>query len=143
MLTPFVGAAGKTWNCIYLAMIGTLIWGATNIGIGTASTIRQVCLVLCSAIPVCSCMYCKWSSPNSTSENSFRPTELTCNQLHVVYPEASRKLHGGLAPLGWHRQLAGRTIAARTSAVPTNCTQMHDGFPPQKISACTCHYHHQ
>ena len=58
VLTPFVGAAGKTTNRIYLAMIGTLIWGATNIGIGLASTFRQVRLVLCSATPMCSCRHC-------------------------------------------------------------------------------------
>ena len=36
-------------NRIYLAMIGTLIWGTTNIGIGLASTFQQVRLVPCSA----------------------------------------------------------------------------------------------
>ena len=57
-------------NRIYLAMIGTLIWGITNIGIGMASTFQQVCLALCSATsspciqgshavttPMCSCRH--------------------------------------------------------------------------------------
>lgn len=48
-MTPFVGAAGKAMNRNSLAMIGTLVWGITNIGIGLASTFRQVCLVLNSA----------------------------------------------------------------------------------------------
>lgn len=49
-MTPFVGAAGKTFNRIFLTMIGTLIWGITNIGIGLASTFHQVCLVLSNAV---------------------------------------------------------------------------------------------
>ena len=45
-MTPFVGAAGKILNRIFLAMLGTLIWGTTNIGIGLASTFNQVSLCL-------------------------------------------------------------------------------------------------
>ena len=48
-MTPFAGAAGKMLNRIFLAMIGTLIWGITNIGIGLASTFHQVCLKLNNA----------------------------------------------------------------------------------------------
>ena len=63
-------------NRIYLAMIGTLIWGITNIGIGMASTFRQVRLVLCSATsspciqdshaattPTCSCRHRNQGQP--------------------------------------------------------------------------------
>lgn len=56
-MTPFVGAAGKTCNRIFLAMIGTLIWGITNIGIGVASTFRQVCLMLSNATLGCGQFY--------------------------------------------------------------------------------------
>ena len=48
-MTLFVGAAGKTLNRIFLAMIGTLIWGSTNSGIGLASTFHQVRLKLSNA----------------------------------------------------------------------------------------------
>ena len=48
-MTPFVGAAGKTVNRISLATIGTVVWGITNVGIGLASTFRQVILVLSRA----------------------------------------------------------------------------------------------
>ena len=48
-MTPIVGAAGKTFNRIILATIGTLIWGITNIGVGSALTFHQVCLMLSNA----------------------------------------------------------------------------------------------